>query len=178
MIGMGSLRNKLIGVMLLTTLLAVVVALGAMIAYDLRAYHRGWIDNVSTQAEMLGRSSAPALAFDDARVARDNLAVMRFQPKVRAAALYTARGALFASYLAEGEPEGESWLTASPRARRPAPPSRHCRASTAWRSSAAAWSRSAASSTTARSSARCTCAPTTSSTTTCSTTAASRWRRP
>jgi signal transduction histidine kinase/CheY-like chemotaxis protein len=98
----GSLRGKLIGVMLLTALVAVLVALGAMLAYDLHAYHRGWVDDVSTQAEMLGRNSAPALAFDDARVARENLAVLRFQPKVRAAAIYSARGEVFATYPAEG----------------------------------------------------------------------------
>jgi signal transduction histidine kinase len=102
----GSLRGKLIGVMLVTALVAVLVALGAMLAYDLHAYHRGWVDDVSTQAEMLGRNSAPALAFDDARVARENLAVLRFQPKIRAAAIYSARGALFATYLADGGPAG------------------------------------------------------------------------
>jgi methyl-accepting chemotaxis protein len=94
----GSLRRKLLGVMLGTTLVALVVALGAMIAYDLRSYHRGWVDDISAQAELLGRTTAPALTFDDVRVARDNLAVLRFQPKVRAAAIYNARGVLFATY--------------------------------------------------------------------------------
>jgi len=98
-----TLRRKLLGVMLLTTLVAVVVALGAMIAYDLHAYHRGWIGDVGSQAELLARTTAPALAFDDARVARDNLAVLRFQPKVRAAAVYNARGVLFATYPTDGE---------------------------------------------------------------------------
>ncbi|HJV67882.1 ATP-binding protein [Ideonella sp.] len=98
----GSLRRKLLGVMLLTTLVAVVVALGAMIVSDLRAYHQGWVGDVGAQAELLARTTAPALAFDDARVARDNLAVLRFQPKVRAAAVYSARGVLFASYVPEG----------------------------------------------------------------------------
>jgi len=98
----GSLRRKLLGAILLTTLVAVVVALGAMIAYDLRAYHRSWLDNIDAQAELLGRTTAPALSFDDARVAQDNLAVLRFQPKVRAAAVYSTRGVLFARYVAEG----------------------------------------------------------------------------
>jgi signal transduction histidine kinase len=97
-----TLRSKLLGVMLLTTLVAVLAALGAMVAYDLRAYHRTWLDNVGAQAELLSQTTAPALAFDDAKVARDNLAVLRFQPKVRAAAVYNARGVLFASYTAEG----------------------------------------------------------------------------
>jgi signal transduction histidine kinase/ActR/RegA family two-component response regulator len=97
----GSLRRKLLGVMLATTLVALLVALGAMIAYDLRAYHEGWVGDVSAQAELVGRASGPALTFDDARAAHENLALLRFQPKVRAAAIYNARGTLFATYKAE-----------------------------------------------------------------------------
>ena len=98
-----SLRRKLLVVMLLTTLVAVVVALGAMIAYDLRAYHRGWVDDLNAQAELLGRTTVPALEFDDARVADENLSLLRLQPKIRAAAVYAKNGAVFASYAADGE---------------------------------------------------------------------------
>jgi signal transduction histidine kinase/CheY-like chemotaxis protein/HPt (histidine-containing phosphotransfer) domain-containing protein len=97
----GSVQRKLLAVILLTTLAAVVVALGAMIAYDLRAYHRGWVDDLTAQAELLGRTTAPALEFDDPRVARENLALLRLQPRIRAAAIYAANGQVFASYSAE-----------------------------------------------------------------------------
>ena len=100
--GSGSLRRKLLGVMLLTTLVAVVVAVGSMVAYDLRAYHKGWLADVDSQAALLGRTTAAALSFDDPRVAQENLAVLRYQPKVRAAAVYSTRGVLFARYQAEG----------------------------------------------------------------------------
>jgi len=96
----GSLRRKLLVVMLLTTLVAVVVALGAMIAYDLRAYHRGWIADLTAQAELLGRTTVPALEFDDARVAKENLGLLRLQPGIRAAAIYSKNGSVFASYSA------------------------------------------------------------------------------
>jgi signal transduction histidine kinase/CheY-like chemotaxis protein/HPt (histidine-containing phosphotransfer) domain-containing protein len=98
----NSLRRKLLVVMLLTTLVAVVVALGAMIAYDLRAYHQGWVDDLNAQAELLGRTTAPALEFDDEHVARENLSLLRLQPKILAAAVYTPSGAVFATYIAEG----------------------------------------------------------------------------
>lgn len=99
----GSLRHKLFGVVLLTTLVALVIALGAMTAYALRAYHRGLIADMTTQAELLVRATAPALAFDDPRVAVENLGLLRFRPGVAAAAIYTARGALFARYVRAGE---------------------------------------------------------------------------
>ena len=110
-----SLGAKLIGVVLLTTLAALAVALGAMVAYDLRAYHQAWLSDMSTQAELLGQTSAPALSFDDAQLARENLNLLRLRPQVRAAAIYRVNGALFASYAsapAEGnfpripEPDG------------------------------------------------------------------------
>lgn len=97
-----SLRLKLIGVILLTTLAALIVALVAIVAYDLRAYHRNWIADVSTQAELLGRTSASAIAFDDPQVAKENLELLRLRPRVQAAAIYTARGALFATYVKPG----------------------------------------------------------------------------
>ncbi|MGH8721744.1 MAG: CHASE sensor domain-containing protein, partial [Burkholderiales bacterium] len=95
-----SVQQKLIGMVLLSTLAAVLVAIAAMVAYDLRLYHTGWITDVTTQAELLGRTSGPALAFDDARVARENLELLRFRGEIRAAAIYDAKGKLFARYSA------------------------------------------------------------------------------
>ena len=96
-----SLRTKLLGVVLVTTFVAVAVALTAMVGYDLHAYHRSWSDDMSAQAELLGRTTAAALTFDDAKAARENLGLLRLRPQVRAAAIYGARGALFASYVAK-----------------------------------------------------------------------------
>src|SRR5258705_10415893 len=93
-----SVRQKLVGLVLVATLAAILVAILAMIAYDLRLYHTSWVADLETQAELLGRTSAPALAFDDARVAQENLELLRYRPKVRAAALYDARGRLFARF--------------------------------------------------------------------------------
>jgi signal transduction histidine kinase len=97
-----SLRLKLVASILVTTLAALVIALVAIIAYDLRAYRRDWMADMSTQAELLGRTTASALAFDDARVAQENLDLLHLRPRVRAAAIYTARGALFARYVRAG----------------------------------------------------------------------------
>jgi signal transduction histidine kinase len=101
-IGQRSVQQKLLGLVLLSTLAALLVAIAAMVAYDLRLYHRSWIADLSTQADLLGRTSASALAFDDTRAAKENLELLRYRPKVRAAAIYDARGRLFASFAAEG----------------------------------------------------------------------------
>ncbi|HEV7477552.1 MAG TPA: ATP-binding protein [Burkholderiales bacterium] len=99
----NSVAGKLMSVVLLATLAAVVFTIAAMLAYDLSSYHRSWVADISTQADLLGRTVAPALAFDDPRVARENLELLRSRPKVRAAAVYNARGRLFATYAAAGE---------------------------------------------------------------------------
>lgn len=100
-IGSRSLSVKLIVVMLATTLVTLIVALSAMVAYNLQAYHRGWIDDLNAQAELLGRTTAPALSFNDARTARDNLNLLRFT-KIRAAVIYNPDGSVFTSYFGDG----------------------------------------------------------------------------
>ncbi len=103
MISLRSIRHKLVAVVLLATLGALVVSISALMAYDLRAYHRALVGDMTTQAELLGRMTASALAFDDVKLATENLALLRIRPGVRAAALYDAQGKLFASYAAAGD---------------------------------------------------------------------------
>ena len=93
-----SIRRKLTVVMLSTAVVALLVTATAMIIYEARTYHQTWVDDLVTQAEIIGKTSAPALSFDDPKAARENLAVLRLRPLVTAAAIYTADGRLFADY--------------------------------------------------------------------------------
>ncbi len=100
-----SVRTKLLVLMLTTTGVALVVAVAALVVYDLRTYHERWIADLTTQAEILGRSSIAAVAFDDKRAARENLDLLRVRPAILAAAIYDEHGLLFASYGREGTDE-------------------------------------------------------------------------
>ncbi|MFC4932411.1 ATP-binding protein [Massilia sp. GCM10023247] len=104
MITLPSIRKKLVAVVMLTTLAAVLTSVGLIIAYDLRAFQRSLVNDLSTQAELVGHMSAAALAFDDPRLAGENLALLRTRPTVDAAAIYDERGRLYASYVASGAP--------------------------------------------------------------------------
>ena len=97
-----SLPQKLLGVVMLVTLAALLVSLGTIVAYDLRAYHQSLTSDMTTQAELLGHMSAPALTFDDPRLAKENLALLRLRSTVNAGAIYNARGQLFATYVSPG----------------------------------------------------------------------------
>jgi PAS domain S-box-containing protein len=98
-----SLRNKLLAGVLLTSLAALLVTGVSMLIYDLRSYHERETHDLDTQAEIVGRSTAAALQFDDPKFAADNLALLSARPSIRAAAIYNAKGARFATYLQPGE---------------------------------------------------------------------------
>jgi signal transduction histidine kinase len=98
-----SVRRKVLTVVLVTTFVAVLFALSVVAVYDLRAYHRALVSDLRTQAELLGRMTAPALAFDDPQAARENLSLLRLRSGVEAAAVYNAKGRLFATYRTSGE---------------------------------------------------------------------------
>ncbi len=97
-----SLSTKLRIAILGSTLLALGLALGATIVFDLQTWHRGWVADVQAQAELLGHASADDLVSGNPRGARDALAMLRLQPKTRNAAIYDAQGRLFASWQAAG----------------------------------------------------------------------------
>jgi signal transduction histidine kinase/ActR/RegA family two-component response regulator len=102
MISLRSIRQKLVAVVLLATFGALLVSIASLMAYDLRAYHRALLADLTTQAELLGRMTSSALAFDDKKLASANLALLSIRPAVRAGALYDAKGVLFASYAGPG----------------------------------------------------------------------------
>ena len=98
-----SIRKKLATAVMATTFAALLVSIAIVIGYDLRSYHRALVNDLTTQAELVGHMSSAALTFDDPRLANENLALLRTRPLVRAAAIYDAGGELFASYAAAGE---------------------------------------------------------------------------
>ena len=96
----GTVRGKLILMAVATTFIALLVAAAAMLLFDVRAFQRYWTDDLMTQADIMARVTAPALAFNDEETARQNLAVLRVRPQILAAAVYTSDGKRFASYAA------------------------------------------------------------------------------
>jgi signal transduction histidine kinase len=93
-----SIRNKLLMLVLVTTFCALAVASVIILIYDIRDYRDTRINDMRTQIQLLAYATVPALQFEDASVADANLALLRLRPSVQAAAIYNARGQLFASY--------------------------------------------------------------------------------
>jgi signal transduction histidine kinase/ActR/RegA family two-component response regulator len=94
----GSVRSKLIIMAVSTTFVALLSAAIAMLLYDLRTFQQYWVDDLTTQADIIASVTAPALAFNDAKSAQQNLAVLRVRPQILSGAIYSSSGARFASY--------------------------------------------------------------------------------
>ena len=95
----GSVRSKMILMAVATTLAALLAASVAMLLVDMRMFQRYWVDDLTTQADIMASVTAPALAFNDARAAQQSLSVLRVRPQILAAAVFNASGARFATYV-------------------------------------------------------------------------------
>ncbi|HEY9199128.1 MAG TPA: ATP-binding protein [Gammaproteobacteria bacterium] len=93
-----SIRNKVILVVIATNFAALIVAGVALAMYEVRGYREVLANDLATQGEILGRASAPALEFEDPKSADAYLALLEARPMITAAAIYNAKGKLFASY--------------------------------------------------------------------------------
>jgi PAS domain S-box-containing protein len=98
-----TVSGKLMLVVVLTTAIALLVAGTGLVFHDLSENRQSWAADLATEGSILALSTAPALAFDDRQSAEQNLAALQARPSVRAAALYTPDGRLYASYAQRGE---------------------------------------------------------------------------
>jgi len=98
-----SVRRKTMAVVLAAAVAALLVNAIALLAYDLVTYRKTELAEARTQAEILGRAAAPAIAFNDRKEAQAALASLRARGDFLAAALYAPDGARFAALGREGE---------------------------------------------------------------------------
>ncbi|MFC5458854.1 ATP-binding protein [Massilia niabensis] len=98
----GSVRSKLIKMAVFTTLAALLSASIAMLLLDLRTFQRYWVDDLTTQADIMASVTAPALSFNDVDTAQQQLAVLRARPQILAGAVYSSAGVPFATYARSG----------------------------------------------------------------------------
>ncbi|HYM10025.1 MAG TPA: response regulator [Bryobacterales bacterium] len=97
-----SIRRKLTLLMMLTSSIALLLACGAFIAYELVAYRNQALSELTTVAEMIGSNSTAALAFEDHKAASETLGALRADTHITAAVVYDKDGAVFAGYARDG----------------------------------------------------------------------------
>ena len=93
-----SLRQKLMAVMTLTSVIVLLVASTLFIAKEIFQFRNLMRAELKTLADVVGMHSRAALVFEDQEAAQATLEGLRAVPHIVAAALYTKDGQLFAVY--------------------------------------------------------------------------------
>jgi signal transduction histidine kinase/CheY-like chemotaxis protein len=92
------IRRKLFVITLASSALALVLGSGGFFAWDIVQYRREVLRDLSLQARTISENSTAALTFGDHSAAGETLAVLRIHPYIETACMYSADGALFATY--------------------------------------------------------------------------------
>lgn len=98
MLSFKTVRAKLLLVVLVTTAAALLINGAVLVVYDLHNFRQNLAADLGAQADILGLAAAPALEFEDPVAAREYLQLLKARPNITGAAIYTAKGSLFAVY--------------------------------------------------------------------------------
>jgi len=94
----SSISRKLTWLNIFVSGAALVITATALLIYDQSSYRRILMENLSAQADVVGKNSVSALIFADPESATNTLSALESVPNVLAASLFSAGGELFASY--------------------------------------------------------------------------------
>ena len=93
-----SIRARLTLITTATSVVALLIACGAFLGYDLFTFRNTMTRDQSLLAEVIGDNCTAALTFHDSDVARDLVGALRAQQHVVSACIYDKDGRPFASY--------------------------------------------------------------------------------
>jgi signal transduction histidine kinase len=94
-------KQKLLLVIMATTLMGLVLASAAFLGYDRYQVKKNMAQDISALGRLIADRSAAALVFDDPHLAEKNLAALRVKSSIVAACIYGEDGIILASYSAK-----------------------------------------------------------------------------
>jgi signal transduction histidine kinase/DNA-binding response OmpR family regulator len=94
-----SIRRKLTVITMLTTGLALLLACGSFVVYDLLTFRDEMVKELTSMTDIIGANSTAALSFGDQADATGTLSSLRSQPAILGARVIAADGKIFASYV-------------------------------------------------------------------------------
>ena len=92
------IRRKLVAMTIASSAVALALASGGFLIWDLVAFRSEIERDLAAQARILGENSAAAMTFGDTRAAGETLAALALRPRVLMSCLYTTDGRVFATY--------------------------------------------------------------------------------
>ncbi|MGH8141957.1 MAG: ATP-binding protein [Steroidobacteraceae bacterium] len=93
-----TIRRTLMRMIFLSTGAVLVLVIASLCTYEVLAFRRSSVQQLRTLSSAIATNSTAALAFEDAGGAAAVLAAFKAEPHILAAALYDARGRVFATY--------------------------------------------------------------------------------
>ena len=96
-----SIRQKLIRVMMMTSVSSILLTCLAFVFYEVTSFRAQVESELASVAQVIGANTTAALSFDDARAANETLSALRAEPRVIAARLFNHDGKPFAEYRPE-----------------------------------------------------------------------------
>jgi PAS domain S-box-containing protein len=94
-----SIKWKLMLITMLTSSAALLLACAGFVAYEWLASRRELVRHLTIEADIIAGNSTAAIAFGDRKSAAENLATLKANQRITAAAIYGADGRIFATYL-------------------------------------------------------------------------------
>jgi PAS domain S-box-containing protein len=93
------IRHKLMRISMLVSTSVLLLASLGFIVYELVTFRDTMVQNLSTQAEIIGINTVSALLFNDPASATQTMTALRAKPNIVSGAIYTVDGKLFARYV-------------------------------------------------------------------------------
>jgi PAS domain S-box-containing protein len=94
----GTIKRKLMTIIMVTCGVALALACGSILVYEVADYRSVLRRNTEVMADVVGRNSQSALLFKDQKVATDTLSALKGEPYVISACVYDKAGIPFATY--------------------------------------------------------------------------------
>jgi signal transduction histidine kinase len=101
-LSVSSISRKLIGLNLLVTGAALLLACLGFLGYDLVTFRDNLVARLSAQAHIIGSNNVSALVFNDPQTAQKTLEALESLPSIGAGGILTADGRPFAQFLRVG----------------------------------------------------------------------------
>ena len=98
------IRRKLTAVITATSAVALIVASGMLLTWDVIRSRADLRDDLQTLTTIIADNSTAALSFNYPAAATETLAALAAKPQITAAAIYRNNGELFAAYQPNGGP--------------------------------------------------------------------------
>ena len=116
-------RNKTLGrrimmIAMTATFAALLMSATALLVYEIQTYRTAWVNDLTTQADLIAQTIGPALVFDDPKAAAQSLGALKLRPQITLAAVFDGKRKLFASYrdsAADRDPLPDQGTAVGPR---------------------------------------------------------------